>query len=292
MTKVSPLAIVLAIATVSCTAGGASLVSGEGTPEPTPTFERGGPPPVTVRFFDRSIDLDAFTYCFETTCADGIPPENPPDVGSPDEVRVEFPLPGWTFTALFTPAGAECGRMQEVPLEQTGDGGWVLRPAGKADTYDVTLAGDGQGDLFVAFRWTTPTDGPLPQPAARLAVIAGHDGRVDSYGVELELRNLASTPTSASATITVREANGGAITFDARQSKINGCRQEGTVYWDGPDGKGRAAAALGDGPFTYEVVVFLDGARYEATAQWPADVIAGNEPSVALDFSPDLPALS
>lgn len=63
----------------------------------------------------------------------------------------------------------------------------------------------------------------------------------------------------------------------------------GTVYWDGPDARGLAAAALGDRPFTYEVELVLDGLHYVATAEWPADVIAGNEPSVALEFDPDLP---
>jgi hypothetical protein len=64
------------------------------------------------------------------------------------------------------------------------------------------------------------------------------------------------------------------------------------VYWDGPADRGLAAAALGAAPFTYEVAVVLDGARYTARATWPDDVIAGNEPSVALDFQPDLPALT
>jgi hypothetical protein len=91
--------------------------------------------------------------------------------------------------------------VQEVPLEATGGEEFVLRPAGFASTYDVTLFGRGNGDLFVTFRWTTPTDGPLPVPEARLAVLAGHDGRVDSYGVELEVINLARTPKRASATI-------------------------------------------------------------------------------------------
>ena len=64
------------------------------------------------------------------------------------------------------------------------------------------------------------------------------------------------------------------------------------MYWDGPDEQGLAAAALGDGPFTYKVDLLLDGDRYVATATWPADEIVGNEPSVALHFNPNLPALS
>lgn len=35
------------------------------------------PPPVTVRFFDESIELPAWTYCYGNVCADGTPPANP-----------------------------------------------------------------------------------------------------------------------------------------------------------------------------------------------------------------------
>ena len=226
----------------------------------------------------------------ENLCVDGAPPAKPADVGSPEEVLVEFPLPDWSFTASFQPAGKQCGRIQEAPLEAAGDGRFVLRPAGRAGTYDVTLFGRRDGDLVTTFRWTTPVDGPLPTPPARLAVLANPDGPVDSYGVELELTNLAATPKQASARITVRAANGADVTFDATRSDL-GCLPEGTVYWDGPDEQGTAAAALGQGPFTYEVELVLDGARHVAEATWPGDQIAGNEPSVALHFTPELPAL-
>jgi hypothetical protein len=212
-------------------------------------------------------------------------------VGSPDKIVVDYPLMDWRFTASFRPADDQCGRVQDVALEPRGDGTHELSPVGHAGTYDVTLFGQGNGDLFVSFRWTTTTDGPLPTPEARLAVLANHDGRVDSYGVELELTHLADTPADATATITVRAADGRALTFDATRAALD-CLPVETVLCDGPDDQGLAAAALGEGPFTYEVVVVLDGARYTATATWPGDVIVGNEPSVALDFQPDLPALT
>lgn len=244
-----------------------------------------------MRFFDQTIDLHAWTYCYRNGCADGAPPPNPAEVGEPEKVFVEFPLRGWSFTASFTPAGEECGRVQQVPLEVTGEGEFVLRPAGYAGTYDVTLFGKGNGDLFTTFRWTTPTDGPLPRPLARLAVLANDDGPVDSYGVELAVTNLARTPRDASARITVKASNGDALTFKARRSR-GGCFPEGTVYWDGPDDKGQAAAGLGERPFTYEVELRIDGERYVARATWPEDQIPGNEPSVSLRFTPNLPALS
>ena len=259
-------------------------------PAGAPT-EADAPPPVTVHFFDQSVALRAWTYCYINLCADGSPPATPAAVGSPEEVLVEFPLPDWSFTASFQPAGKPCGRIQEASLEPAGDGRLVLRPVGRAGTYDVTLFGRGNGDLFTTFRWTTPVDGTLPTPQARLAVLAGDDGEVDSYGVELELTNLARTPKQASARITLRSADGEAVTFDATRSRL-GCLPEGTVYWDGPDDQGQAAAALGEGPFAYRVELLLDGARFLAEATWPSDEIVGNEPSVALDFTPSLPSLS
>jgi hypothetical protein len=248
------------------------------------------PPPVTVRYFDRSIDLEAWTYCYRNGCADGAPPAHPFEVGSPTEVYVEYPLPDWSFKASFTPSGEDCGRQQQVSLERT-ENGFVLRPAGHPDTYDVTLMGRGDGDLFTTFQWTTQTKGPLPKPRARLAVLADHDGAVDSYGVELELSNLAETPRHATAEITVIADNGDTIGFTAERASTR-CLPEGTVYWDGPDDQGVAATRLGEGPFTYKVKLVLDGERYWARARWPRDEIRGNEPSARLDFKPGLPALT
>jgi hypothetical protein len=264
----------------------------EPTPSPTdhPTVEPlpGAPPPVTVTFLDRSADLQAWTYCYEARCVDGGPGKLL-DVGTPDRILVDFPLQDWSFEASFRPSGDDCGRYQSVALTRGSDGTMLLEPIGYADTYDVTLFGRGNGDLFVSFRWTTPTDGPLPEPTARLAILA-NDDPVTSYGIELYLSNLATTPSSERAIITVRAANGNELTFEAKGADRD-CLPEGSVYWDGPDAKGLAAAELGDPPFTYEVELILDGAVYHATAVWPRDQIVGDEPSVKLDFSPALPAL-
>jgi hypothetical protein len=45
--------------------------------------------------------------------------------------------------------------------------------------------------------------------------------------------------------ITVRAENGDALMFKAKRAGGR-CFPEGTVYWDGPDDKGLAAAGLGD----------------------------------------------
>lgn len=204
----------------------------------------------------RSVALDAHAYCFGNGCSDGVPPTTPPDVGSPAKVRIDFPLDDWS----------------------------ILRPVGHAGTYDATLFGRGGGDLVTVFRWSTPADGPLSDPEAQLAVLADHDGEVDSYGVELGVSNLAATPERSTATITVTAANNRSLTFEATPS-TQGCLPEGTVAWNGPDREGLAAAQLGPRPFTYRVVLTLDDARHVATASWPRDEIQGNEPSVGLRFA-------
>jgi hypothetical protein len=247
------------------------------------------PPPVTVRSPSTALTLHPWTFCYKNGCADGFPPAEPPDVGSADELAVEFPLKNWQFTATFKPEGVNCPRQHVVPLPRGADDTFALRPAGPAGTYEVTLAGQGEGDLFVSFQWTTPRDGPMPTPEARLAIVADHDGQPDSYGVELVLSNLASTPIQSSAEISVTSAGGRSITFEP--TVASRCIAEGTVYWDGPDDQGRAAAQLGEPPFTYDVEVTLDGISYRASATWPTDQIPGNEPSVALEFSPPLPSL-
>lgn len=289
-------ASLLAVALGLSACGNVESIANPGSDIPTTRTTDSGPevldrpPPVTLHYGEESVDLEAYTFCFRNGCADGAPPADPPEVGSPDTVSFDFPLDGWSFEASFTPVGERCGRAHTVAAQETGHGSFVLTPAGYAGTYDVTLFGRGGGDLFTVFRWSTPADGPLPVPEARLAVLADHDGEVDSYGVELAVSNLAETPREATAAITVTAANGEASTFAATRP-ANDCQPTGTVYWDGPDAQGLAAAHLGPKPFTYHVVLTLDGIRHAASARWPRDVIEGNEPSVGLTFSPALPAM-
>jgi hypothetical protein len=258
--------------------------------EPTGGGLPDAPPAVTVSSADGAFRLVPYTYCYRTGCVDGAPRELP-NVGNPERLTVEFPLEGWSFTASFTPTGDECGRVQSAGLLPVRERTFSLEPVGFADAYDVTLFGEARagGDLFVAFRWTTPVDGPLPHPRAYLALLA-NDDPVTSYGVELHVSNLAETPSSERAIITVRASNGREITFEATGADRD-CLPEGTVFWDGPDAKGLAAAELGQPPFTYEVELILDGVHYFASAAWPDDEIAGEEPAVLLHFSPALPAL-
>jgi hypothetical protein len=248
------------------------------------------PPPFRVRYDDQEVVLRPHTFCFGNGCADGAPPRHVVSVGSPSQVQVFVPVEGWDLEVTFTSGDAECGRRQSVRPDGA-DGWFVLEPVGRAGDQRVDLFASGEGgDMIAAFDWRTTEDGQLPAPTAVMSVIADHDGRPDSYGVELSLVNLAATPETATAQVTVTAATGRSLTFDAHRM-TGGCLSEGSVYFDGPDGSGREAAGLDDFPFTYVVSVTIDGSTHRATARYPDDEIEDNEPNVRLDFDPPLPAV-
>ncbi|MEP7054255.1 MAG: hypothetical protein ABI912_03315 [Actinomycetota bacterium] len=210
-------------------------------------------------------------------------------------------MDGWTFTASFRAAGKPLDRSQDAAVSRSSDGSLTLRPVGRPGAYDVHIFGRGekQGDLSTGFRWTTTAAGPLPQPEARLSVLSGTQDRIDMYGVELFISNLATTPRTASAGITVRSSDGKAVTLNAEHDKNRPVpvQVEGTVSWDAPrflpaikGGPIPGVAALGKGPYTYEIDLVLDGAHYAATARWPADEIPDGAPNVRLAFTPPLRA--
>lgn len=265
-----------------------------------------GPPPVTLHFDQRSESVKAFSFCWtgepgpdgtrQAVCNAGRPSPDPLVVDGASEVLIDFPLSGFEFNATFRTAGNECGRSQAVSAERRGDRSFVLRPAGRAGSYDVFLeakGGDRGNTASYQFRWNTPSNGVLPTPEARLAVISrsGPDGSYGSYGIEMSIGNLDRTPDEVKATVTVTASNGRAVTFEPTRA-ANQCSPEGSLSWDGPDDRGKAAAKLGSEPYTYDVVLILDGVRHVARASWPADQIVGNEPSVALTFEPPLPRLT
>lgn len=291
------LLALLAVALLAAGCGTATTFRGTTTagndgddPGAVPDFP--SPPPVRIAWDGGSASLDPWTFCFANGCADGAPPEHPEDVGSPGEVRVSYPLEGWTFSVEFQEAGKRCGRRQYAPLEPGPDGTTVVHPLGYAGSYDVHLYGahPGEGDVATTFHWTTTEDGPLPDPHGSLAVLAEHDGVLDSYGVELSLGDLATTPRAAAAEVTVTAADGSSVTLEPHRQR--GCTTEGSLFFSAPDSVGRRAAELHGTSFDYRVALRLDGKRYDGSATWPDDLLPDNEPSVDLDFTPALPALT
>jgi hypothetical protein len=277
-------------------------------PPPTATTTAGvrhqegdGPPPFRVRYDQQELVLHPHTYCYANGCADGVIAD-PPDIGSPAEIQVYVPVEEFALSVhareLTSPPrpddpffNATCGGHSfEMPVEDLGDGWYSVRASGPAAHYDVELFAQGGGDMIGRLHWRTPSAGPMPDPSARLALIADHDGEPDSYGLELAVEDLAETPADAGAEIEVTAANGRSMTFAAMRS-AGRCQSAGDLYFDRPDDLAKQAAGLGDFPFTTTVTLTLDGRTYVATAVYPDDEIEGNEPSVALEFVPELPGL-
>lgn len=249
------------------------------------------PPAVEVRGGDNVLSLKAWTACWGSGCFDGMPPQDPPHIGDPAEILVVFSAPGWEFSAMVNPVGEECGRHQTEPLEIVDATTHRLMPIGFADEYEVTLFGRGPGgDLFVSFRWSTPTDGVMPVPEATASILADHDGQIDSYGVEVPVWNLAATPETVSGQMTITSAEGDRHTFQLIRQDHE-C-SEGRLYLTAPADEGLAAARLGAPPFSYELTLELDGRTHVGTGVWPDDVDPECAPCVPLTFTPPLPALT
>jgi hypothetical protein len=251
------------------------------------------PPPVVVTAGEKKFRLSAWTTCFESACYDGAPPARPESVGSPDRVEVGFGLDDWKWRATFREPDDRCARHITVPVEQTGTHTFVVRPAGPAGTWDVDLEGRGpQGDFFTTFRWTTTRVGDDPESADGTAsVLADNDRRLDSYGVEVSIENLAEHPGRASATVTVRAASGEALTLPLDEQ--DSCDIEGSLWFSLPESAGdRAVDMGGTGPFDYTVELTLDGREFVGRGTWPEDEIGNYAPHTALTWQPPLPSYS
>ena len=162
------------------------------------------PPPIHVRSDGQELVLDPWAFCWTegtmSVCADGLPPDPLPDVGSPDEIEVAFDAPGWYFTATAVATGQTCGRAQTVELEATGPTTHRLRPIGAAGDCQISLTGHGgpvvgdRGDVAVSFRWHTPHNGPDVAPSATASIVGGDPAAPESVECEPTHRGTATWP--------------------------------------------------------------------------------------------------
>ncbi len=271
--------------------------------QPTGVSNPRRPPPVQVRGGGREISLVPWSYCWSWDggggCSDGRPPESPPDVGSPGEIEIGFPVPAFRFTATARRHGETCGRAQTVTLESTGPSTHRLLPIGQAGDYVVTLSGRSgevppavsKGDLVVSFRWHTPRDGPNEAPNAIVSILAGSPTEPRSFGVDLQVHDLPATPGPgrAAATAVVTSREGASMTIELERRSIE-CAEEGSVSFDAARALGEQAARLGSAPFRYDITLVIDSTPYHATASWPDDV-SEHSSRIPLRFNPSLPGL-
>ena len=303
----SRLGVALLLVLAACGDGGdARRVAGVPASEPsTAPIELGpglAPPPVLVRGGGRETRLQAWSYCWSGpgsgVCADGHPPESPPDIGDPAELEIAFAATGFRFVATAERHGVKCGRSQRTPLEPTGATTFRLSPIGPADDYDVTLAGRStetaaeKGDLTTTFRWHTPRAGANEAPGATASIIAGRPPDVRSFGVDVAVHDLRTSPRPgrASATVVVTSASGASVTIELERRSLD-CGPEGSLSFSAAKELGDRAARLGPAPFRYDVALVIDSTTYRGRGTWPDDVDPECSPCTRLQFSPPLPGL-
>ena len=258
------------------------------------------PAPVVLRLADRDVELDG-SGCWHGPadpdgmssgrCTDGfIEDADLEPAGSPESVDFWFGRPGWRFDASFVELGVQCPRSFTVPVEATGDRTFRIDPAGPPGHYRVGLFGRGpEGSVYTNFAWDTPTAGPTDPPRATIALVTDAGDDLTSYGLEISVQDLAEQPESASVEVTATAANGRSMNLTAPwEDQGDRCNSRGSLFFQDDDPSG--VADLGPAPFTYEVVLTLDGEEYVGTAVWPRDETRNEAPNTVLTFDPPLPA--
>ena len=256
-------------------------------------------PDVEVQVGDQVLWLRPSTACWSNGCFDGPRPDPLESAGTSDHVSIRFPKPAWEFSAVLTQDLGACQpRQLSADLTSNRDGTWELAQQGPAGTWavDVFGYGDWDGDVAASFAWQTTGDGALPPARNALIALADYDGEVESYGIEFTVLGLPTTPVDATATLTVRDHSGGEfVTEIPRRGDATTCGPSAGSLWFAfaDDSTQKQAdelvAALGEGPFTYQIDLVLDDVTHVGTGTWPAGA-AEQSLEVPLDFTPVLPA--
>ena len=242
------------------------------------------------------LDEQPWTACLGNGCWDGGPGLGGPipSVGSPDALYFAFDYPDWKFHWVsFNPVDDECGgRSITVRATPVTDRIFRVDPAGLRGEWRVDVFGRAPagGDAVTSVRWTTPTDGSMPEPGATGSLFTDQDGqRVAPYGgPELHLADLARTPARAAASWTVTAQDGTSAMVPLRR-EASSCERDGAVSFQGRDLTPAELDSLSGESVTYTVELSLDGKTYTGTAQWPQDETA-EAPYTGFTFDPPLPS--
>lgn len=125
--------------------------------------EYGGPaspPPVLLASGSQTLDVDPYTTCWSsgssTYCADGIPPDPLPYLGSVSgPVSATFEVDGWDLQATADTVGDGRGQHIDLSMDQVSEQTWSMGTDLPDGRYEIWLSGRRpEGDIAVAFQVT------------------------------------------------------------------------------------------------------------------------------------------
>jgi hypothetical protein len=154
---------------------------------------------------------------------------------------------------------------------------------------------DEGGDLVTALDWTTTSDSTETSVARGEVGLLGpppvyEDRELEGYGPSLSLTGLAEEPSQGTADVLLSDGSASA-TYPMKLSRRDSCPGDGAVSFSGDAmDESLDLPALGDPPYSYEVHLTMDGRSYTGTGRWPDDLKPPNANSLALTWSPPLPA--
>ena len=260
------------------------------------------PPPLTLYGTQGEVELDAWSFCFfaeaedgssnRGSCADGAPPEHPPELRADDAATFAFPLDGWDFSADFHPAGERadrCRREWSTPVRQEGDR-YVIPVVVPAGTWDVDVFGRGEpgNDLTTTFRWVTAGAAQTETGVTGTAFFIGPPSLgtpMTAPSPTVRLSGLATEPAEASARFRLTASGGEELALELRLAPGR-CARDGVVSFVTPTGPSEIDLS-GAPPFTYAVDVTLDGVTSTGTGTWPDDLVANGD-ELELTFDPPI----
>jgi hypothetical protein len=261
-------------------------------------------PTVSASHQGTTLELTAWAACgrWVDGCLEGVPPEDPPDLGRVNggPILVEVPSDGLTLDASFVDLSQHrtyaCDTSSlSSELEQHGERVWEISPVGPADTYRVDVhASDGEGaDFSVSFTTTTTTDHPWPKPVADLRSSFANEIFVRQTqptraSFFLYLSHLGTTPTESRARILLLA---GDEEYEISLRRFDDCEPPHYVSFRPDPSPPYPSADLGPPPYALRIEVDLDGIRHVATTKWPPDkpTYQGALQAI-LEFTPPLPA--
>lgn len=200
-----------------------------GVPTPTATMTSGeAPEHFVVRYGETELQLAPFAWSIGEQS--GTHDEEPPSIGSPEEIFVFVPIDGWgqlgasqySGESMYSCDGVTVG----AQITDLGRGWYSLRPQGPAGEYTLEIdagswpgtgPGSPNGTMTAALRWTVATDtdyAEMEAASAYMSLVAETDGVLEAGDLMPEVINLFPPTVDVDATVTVSARGAESLTFD------------------------------------------------------------------------------